>query len=439
MCVRPCLHDLSESALPMTTDDTSSLRGGKRFEQIGMNASLKLLESLLDGDLPPGLSAVVIVDACLGVGDMFFAWLERSKALRFPVYFVGATPDPVALEWFQQHVQEEMVEKNLVGSLELPGFVGKTKDPPSDVIMAAPSKPQLNMCSIRPGPTIAIPERVINEWSQHAAHAPEFQDIVKAVIEEFGEPKPAAAADAEVKETTTAASGPSPKKRRITEPLQVVAASEVPDTKLCEAALSGLKKDLSGKVMVRVDARHAWWIINTSEVKVTLAAGTVVAGFGIGSFQHQPRQGSQVAEVDRDKLLLYDASSCEIVLHNGKLESLGDLLLQKQTEKGKASICYHDVSVKAGTEANQFEIVRKHEVYFKPAAKVAGEEEGSDLKLNKGTGSFAALVPLTTLNGLKHAKVLWSVRWALKGLMPIKPHLCIFDEMVLDGGKAVKL
>ena len=70
---------------------------------------------------------------------------------------------------------------------------------------------------------------------------------------------------------------------------------------------------------------------------------------------------------------------------------------------------------------------------------MAGEEEGTELKLNKGTGSFAALVPFTTLNSLKHAKVLWSVKWALKGLMPIKPHLCMFDEMVLDGGKAMKL
>ena len=190
--------------------------------------------------------------------------------------------------------------------------------------------------------------------------------------------------------------------------------------------------------MVRVDARHGWWVINTSDVKVILAAGTVVAGFGIGSSQHQPRQGNGVAQVDSDKLLLYDVSSCESVLRNGKLESLGDLLLQKQTEKGKASICYHDVSVKAGTEANRFDVIRKNVVYFKPTAKVAGEEEGTELKLNKETGSFAALVPFTTLNSWKHAKVLWSVKLAWEGLMPIKPHLCVFDEMVLDGGKAVK-
>ena len=116
--VFPCLQDLSEAAWPMTTDDTSNLRG-QRFEQIGMNASQKLLESLLDGDLPPGLSGVVVVvvvDTCLNVGDMFFAWLERPKTLCFPIYFAGA---PVGLEWFQHHVQEEMVEKISAGSLEL--------------------------------------------------------------------------------------------------------------------------------------------------------------------------------------------------------------------------------------------------------------------------------------------------------------------------------
>ena len=68
---------MNEVALPMTTDDSASVRGGKRYEQIGSNAALKLLESVLDGDLPAGISAVVIVDTSLNVGDFFLlGWKE---------------------------------------------------------------------------------------------------------------------------------------------------------------------------------------------------------------------------------------------------------------------------------------------------------------------------------------------------------------------------
>ena len=118
-------QDLSEAALPATSDGSSSVRGGKRFEQIGTSAAQKLLASLVDGDLPVGINGVVIVDTTLGVGDMFWAWLERCKALRYPILYVGATADPVALEWFQHHVQEEFTDKLLSGDLQLPGFAPK--------------------------------------------------------------------------------------------------------------------------------------------------------------------------------------------------------------------------------------------------------------------------------------------------------------------------
>ena len=73
-------QDLSEAALPMTTDDTASVRGGKRFEQIGCSAALKLLESVLDGELPAGISAVVVVDTALNVGDFFRLAGESESA-----------------------------------------------------------------------------------------------------------------------------------------------------------------------------------------------------------------------------------------------------------------------------------------------------------------------------------------------------------------------
>ena len=72
------VEDLSESALPATTDTAATIQGGRRYEQIGQSAATKLLSALLEGiELPAGIRAVVVVDTALGVGDFFWAWLER--------------------------------------------------------------------------------------------------------------------------------------------------------------------------------------------------------------------------------------------------------------------------------------------------------------------------------------------------------------------------
>ena len=430
-----CWKDLSDTALPLTTDDYASVRGGKRFEQIGVSAALKLLESLVDKDLPNGTHAVVLVDLALGVGDMFWAWLERCKALRFPLFFLGATSDPMTLEWFQHHCLEELSEKLLSEDLKLPGFTPKSTEPPADVLLSAPPVPQLNLCTVRPGPTIAIPEKVIAEWSTNPNHGIEFQNLLKEMVEEFGEPKPAN----QTKATGDGQQEPSPKKRRLTEPLETVPVEKMPDTKLVEAAVNGLKKDLAGKITLRIDGSQGWWLVNVSQTSCTIAAGTVVAGFGTGNFHHQPRKGQEVAEVDNEKLLLCDMSVAESILMNGKLENLSEVLHAKELQKGKAEICYHAVTQKAG-DMKAFDIVRQVEVYFKPNPKVQGQvEDGGEIKLNKGTGSFAALVPFSSFQAFKHAAVIWSMRWSPKGLMPIKPQICLRGDLVLDGQTAVKL
>ena len=60
----------------------------------------------------------------------------------------------------------------------------------------------------------------------------------------------------------------------------------------------------------------------------------MMAGFGPAYFQHQPGHGQEVATVDKDKLLL-DLSSEEFVLHNGKLESLGDFCRHVRLRRAK--------------------------------------------------------------------------------------------------------
>ena len=310
----------------------------------------------------------------------------------------------------------------------------KNKEPPADVLASPPAPPQLNLCSLRPGPTIAIPDKIIAEWSQRPTHGLEFQAVVKSVIDEFGEPK-AVPANGNPADPATVTE-PAAKKRRLTEPVEVVDTDKLPSTKLAEAPLSGLKKEANGKVLLRVDGTHGWWLSNTSNVQITLPAGTVVAGFGTGTFQHQPRHGTEIVPVDGDKMVLFSLTSDDSVLLNGKIEVVKNILHAREVQKGKGEVAYHEVSAKADPD---FEITRKHEVYFKAAAKVTAEAEGDDLKWSKGTGSFASLVPYASLGALKHASVIWSVRWSAKGLMPVKPTVRLMGEVALDAHKAMKL
>ena len=73
------VEDLSDAAVPFSTDHDGSVRGGRRLEQIGPSAFCKLLESLLENDLPGNISGLLVLDLSLGVGDLFWAWLERVR------------------------------------------------------------------------------------------------------------------------------------------------------------------------------------------------------------------------------------------------------------------------------------------------------------------------------------------------------------------------
>ena len=114
-------EDLTESALPSSTDETSHVRGGKRFEQIGIDAASKMLESLLESNnqVPDEMSAIVILDLSVGVGDFFYAWLRRQSAVRFPLLFVGANSNATEAEWLRHVTLEEAWHNSTSTSLSV--------------------------------------------------------------------------------------------------------------------------------------------------------------------------------------------------------------------------------------------------------------------------------------------------------------------------------
>ena len=268
-----------------STDLDGSVRGGCRFEQIGPSASCKLLESLLENDLPGKISGLLVLDLSLGVGDLFWAWLERVKAMKFPILYVAASADPTAVEWVQHTIQEELTEKLLSGDVVLPGFHVRPKDAPAEVLASAPPPPQLNVCVLQQG-VLAVPQVVVQQWAAHPTFGTEFQQLLADHIAEFGEAPPEKAGSSG---QANSCPEPSPKKRRTTAPLKSESVDNLPAVKLAQAAVVGLKTELLGKIMIRVSTDRSWLLVNVSQNVVALPAGTVLAGFGPGTFKHAPR------------------------------------------------------------------------------------------------------------------------------------------------------
>ena len=433
------VEDLTESALPTHTEDKNSVRGGKRYEQVGEDAATKVLESLLESDKLSGdTRGFLILDLNVGVGDFFWAYLSRMKAMQCPVAYLGATPSSVEAEWLQHTMQEELTAKLLAGESPLPGFQARPNEPPAEMLMAAPPPPQLNVCNLHGG-TLVVPEAIVKQWAEHPEFGSTFQDILKKIVDEFGEPraqpeKPGIAAPGP--------SGPAPPTKREVAPAQTVAVSQLPQAKLAEAVVGNVKKDLSGKLAVRVGQDQAWWLINSSAGTVSLAAGTVIAGFGFGTFKNIPRAagGSPGPVPDSEKLVLFDLkSSSDLVLFNSRLTSVGELIHSAQASRTAAELCYHE---KKAVDEQSFNLHRKHEVYFKCTPKVPGQHEanGED-PANvepKGTSGLAGLVPKVCLPE-RHCEVIWAVKWSAKGLMPIKPMVAAIHDIEILGQTAMKL
>ena len=125
--------------------------------------------------MPDQISNILILDLSMGVGDFFSAWLQRCKASRQPLLYVGASPSANDVEWLKHVIQDDVSGKLMSGELTMRGFEKKPADPPADLLMNQPPGPQLNLCTIK-GHALVVPEAVVSQWAMHASFGPAFQE-----------------------------------------------------------------------------------------------------------------------------------------------------------------------------------------------------------------------------------------------------------------------
>ena len=327
------------------------------------------------------------------------------------------------------------------GEVTCAGYQAKPQEPPSDLLLSPPPLPQLNLCTVQGG-ALVVPPSQVSVWGTHAQFGPEFQKKVKEIVDEFGEPQPeSSGAAAGAAESTVQQNKPKPPPP----PMEKINVSELSDSKLAQVPVSGLKRELVGKIQIRVGLDGSWHILNTGDSVLTVPAGSVIAGFGPGAFKHIPRStdGKPGMKPTDENLVLFDLDSSDsYVLFSGRLLTVGEAVATAQTSRAQTDVTYFTKKVSEG--GSGFQLERKHEVYYKCTPKVTGSHDptsgGSDpsnIDL-KNSGSLAAVT--SSVNFQKgHCSVIWSVKWATKGLTPIKPQIVLLHSMEIPGQTAVKL
>ena len=204
-----------------------------------------------------------------------------------------------------------------------------------------------------------------------------------------------------------------------------------------------LKKEHEQQVFLNVMAGHKIFIVNESKVELQLKPGQI-AGFGAGNFVHKPRspQG-QVTEVDTDTHVLFDFKKSDAdVLIGGKLCKLQTVVEQRRIEEPNLKINYHTLVEQVDpSNPKVFNLNRTHDIYYIAAQKPRGDPApGNPVEGEKMTqANMAAMVPLRHWHACANVALVWSVKWTVKGLMPIKPHICFMKEAMIKPGHGIHL
>jgi hypothetical protein len=182
-------EDLNPSAVPLCTDvDAVGPQGSHRWQQIGVDAALKLLDGMVDDSFVkvPEPTSLLICDLSLQVGDLARAFLQKRKSLNLASFFFGATHDAVTLDWLQHDLRDTAVSEFLSGGLTIPGKKAPAMDLPPDLIHQMPVAPTFNICVLRGG-RLCVPEAVVGRWAL-SSQGPDFQAWLNKFHEEFGQP-----------------------------------------------------------------------------------------------------------------------------------------------------------------------------------------------------------------------------------------------------------
>ena len=166
-----------------------------------------------------------------------------------------------------------------------------------------------------------------------------------------------------------------------------------------------------------------FYLLNVSD-KAIQQLDLCVGLFGSGSYKII--KDNQEKPANSIPFVLENHST--LVVLNGTVSTVGEVLQTQRQKKPDAKICYYSL-IDDPESVNQFDLKSTHRVIFVPKP---GEDGATAAKHNCGS-------QLPHDGNSSCIRLLWHVRWCQKGLSPVKPALHVLGNLDLKAGWALKL
>lgn len=279
----------------------------------------------------------------------------------------------------------------------------------------------------------------------------EFRAIMDKIIEEYGAP-PAADQTSDGKgqgkgrvkqEKKRHGEGDGPANKRL-KGVQLGGGGSVKQIPLAEIGSEHvlLETDMVNQkckgLKLHIKLGQKIYIINASAAPCKLPSGYIVAGFGKGSYKQKMH-----GETAKDKEVSYAIGPNSLVLQGATLTNVKTMVNTKQQQDPRAQIAYYEISEAANTDdPEMFEMKNTVPLVFVPTgqlkAKTETGEEGTEV-LSADQVSAARLLPVAAWEQRSLCSLVWCVRWAPQGLMPVRPVVALHREVVIEPSHGVAL
>ena len=447
--------DVSDTALPSSTDLEGTIRGAARWSQLGTDAYLKLLDAALLGLPPNTRTGILVVSLTVGVGHCFQAWVQKRASLSVPFYYMGVCEDGLHVEWLMREETQRLKVQHLEGTLKVPGCAPATKEIPPDLLEAGPKPPvmvKLVLDASNPDkPTISVPKTLVQGWVSHMHHGADFAKWMEEFTSRFEdyiaesptqqEPTSTPTKLGQQEANTNKRSGSalkepqSAKKPRTMDvgDKLVPLATATEGVILFKAPLVTKGKNQSNLI---IKSGNQVFLTNESDKDMPLPAGYIVAGFGRGKYRHNNN-----GEVNMDTAFSFQLqSSEEWIMHQGNLVTVREVVQAERKKNPTCKVAYHDITEQADAAVvGGFTLQTSHQVCFVPNGSTVppeGEDKDDPGKEGALINRVAALIPKQ--HWVTHCtEVLWFTKWGSAGLTPVRPVVVTKADLVLPAGKAL--
>ena len=441
------VESTSHDALPQTTDSDGTIKGAQKWVQLGADAVGKVLDAMVAGVTAFTDDRLVMIfwDFNLSVGHGFDAVMEKRASWNTPIFYFAHTKDVIHQEWFMQTKKAALKKMHLDGKVR--GEVApKAAELPQDQREEPPKPPNLKRLVIvdakdKDGEVtkaIAVPKAMILQWATHAKFGTEFQAWINEFTTKYGAYDP----EGEEREHNDEGNNGTPQKRRGSrhplatpekfpkvESAKVVPVASAPTGNDLVSVQMQQKGQEGLELKVKVNKQVSIW--NETEAARTLVPGSLVAGFGKGTFK-QNTDG----KLNLDMAWCYNLESdLDFVFHNNKLMHVRDVVNEKKVTEPECKIAYHIMEPSEDGDVRHFNVRKNHDVFFVFDAK-GNAETGT--KMNAVQMNVAQLMPMEVWS-THCCDIIWATKWGVLGLTPVRPLVLMTKSVTLDSGRALLL